>query len=96
MGRHGRDGHVLSTAGPGGQTPVQLPPPAWAPDSRPQPPPAPHPAHPICLQLLTHLLQLCSGLPLAPGLVTRGNVATQLELLLAAEAALGGAAAVPG
>eukprot|EP00198_Chlamydomonas_reinhardtii_P006416 XP_001695752.1 predicted protein [Chlamydomonas reinhardtii] len=48
------------------------------------------------LVLLTHLLQLCSGLPLAPGLVTRGNVATQLELLLAAEAALGGAAAVPG
>ncbi|KAG2439940.1 hypothetical protein HXX76_004059 [Chlamydomonas incerta] len=44
-------------------------------------------------ELLSRLLELAAGLPLAPGLVTRGNVAGQLELLLAAEEALGGAAA---
>ncbi len=41
----------------------------------------------ICPQLLGRLLQLAEGLPLAPGLLTRHNVAGQLELLLAAEAA---------
>ncbi|KAG2431680.1 hypothetical protein HYH02_013257 [Chlamydomonas schloesseri] len=38
-------------------------------------------------ELLGRLLQLSEGLPLAPGLLTRHNVAGQLELLLAAEAA---------